>query len=222
MGLAIATQIAFFSDTTDQSSYTFTSFTPSANSLLVAMVAVQNVINTGTLGESHLTWTLRANTDTLANRGLSLWTANVDGSPGAISLVKTFTSFPTACFASIWEITGHDTANPIRQTKTAPSTVSTNPSLTFASALLTDNLYIMGVLTSRTAPAYTPPTSWTETCDSGAEFMGLCNAYRVNGETGTTYSMTGTSTTWSAIGVEINADPGASAYPRRGVISAQA
>lgn len=220
MSMSVNVAIALYNDGTDSNNYTFSAYTPTANTLQVAMIECAGGA-TGVLSHASIKWTLRAVAlNGVSNRTLECWTANVDGSPGSIQPAYTKTGAPNGFSGTIWEVSGHDTANPVRQVIAAGPTTSTNPFVTFASALLTGNTYFAAYGCNNPAPGSLPPTGWTETADGGVDFSGMVNAYRVNGETGTTYTFTEASAfAWGSIGIEINADPGATAYPRRGVIS---
>jgi hypothetical protein len=116
----------------------------------------------------------------------------------------------TACVAYMFSVTGHNAglAVPIRQSITNTAT-STNPTVTFAQALNTNNGYVagwMGALSS-TNPANvsTPPTGWTEIGDNGlaTPTSNASGAFRAGGETGTTIAFTAASTVWGMIAAEI-------------------
>lgn len=222
MSMALNVALALDVQDVSQSSYTLTSYTPTANSLQVAMLMTRSISGTpGTFGEASLKWTMRASANMSSNRYLELWTANVDGSPGSIAPIRAGLTGCSGFTATVWEVTGHDTANPVRQLYSANQIAGANPSIVFPSALLTGNVYIIGAGCARNPPTSTSPTSWTETADgglAGAFPQGVTNAYRVNGETTTTFAFTSLTQTWAKLGIEINADPGATAYPRRGVV----
>lgn len=216
--------MALYADTTSLLSYPVTAYTPTANTLQVAFIAVTGAggFVDPAFGESHLKWSKKASC-AIGTGNLWIYTANVDASPGSIAVAADFTgsaNTPNGCLVSIIQIAGHDTANPVRQTASNPDQSAANPSLTFGSALLTANAYLIGYKVNQNAPGATAPSGWTKVADGGYlnPTAGMVSAYRATGETGTVYTFTEGAAAWSTIGIEINADPGIAAYPRRRII----
>lgn len=211
--------VAGLASTSNLSSYAMTAFTPSANSLLVVLVAAAGTVAaTPTMTGGSLSWTREAISINIGSSGgeqVIFW-AKVGGSP--VSTAPTFDctgDAATGCLMSVVEFTGYDAnaANPIQQTKMPTAlTTSTNPNITFGSALNTLNGYVAGWVGGfNTAPQSTAPSGWTEADDLAISSpnANVASAYRAGGEsTAGPFAFTSASTTWMTWGAEIKVDPG--------------
>jgi hypothetical protein len=199
--------------TSNASSYAMTAFTPAAQTLLVAFVyATGTVAASPTMTGGSLTWTREAVQIIGANE-LAIFWARVGGSP--VSTAPTFDctgDAGTGAIVSCIEISGYDalTRNPIKQSKLSTgTTTSTNPNITFTSALSTNNAYFVGWYGGLTAGVSTPPTSWSENIDLAYATPSANGAtgYRAGGETTSgAFTFTAASSTWQIMGVEVYVD----------------
>jgi hypothetical protein len=212
MAIACSEPVAEINSTTNASAYSFASFTPTAGALLVCMAFATGTVAAGTMSNSSgtsLRWTKLASV--AYNGGVDtayLYVAQVPTSTiASVYNVNTTGDAATGCFAVMFQFTGHNVFNPVRQVKTNSALATANPSLTFDTALDTNNGYALGFGIDRTAPASTPPSvSWTEIADGGygTPAAGGTGAFRATGETGTAYSFTAASGDWGILGIEIN------------------
>ncbi len=217
MAIAVSRPIAGSFDTANASSYSMSAFTPSANSLLVVFVAVStSALAAPTMTGGSLTWVRQVVSTGIDS--LYLFYAIVGGSPVSTTITFDCTGDAgTGCIMMMAQYTGHDTTTPIRQTKNAGPTSSTNATVTFDSALLTANGYFIGwggQLSSATNSV--PPGGWTEGDDSiySTPSRNGASAYRAGGETTAgPFTFTNSSTNWAALGVEVNVDSGGGGAP---------
>lgn len=207
MALVISEPTAEATDSSDGTSYApLSAYTPTANALQVVYVFASGTTAGGTMTGGSLTWYQIGRQASGAGSTLYVFAAQAGASPASCDPTFDCTGdAATGVTMAVLEVTGHHTGVPIRQVG-AGAANATDPVATFGPALLTTNAYIFGAGVNRTAPAYTPPGSFTETCDTGhtTPNSGMALCYRVNGETGTTLTMTGSTGNYAAIALEIS------------------
>ena len=205
---------AQLNSTASASTYATPSFTPAANSHLVAFIYAAGTSD----ADSSFTdteigaWTLVERAAGQTGDQHSVWRRAVGASP--VAIVATFDCTGDAAFAcniEVFEWTGHDTATPVRQQKSQGGPSSETPNVVLASALLTGNGYC-GTLYFLATTGATPPASWTE--HSEVSHVGPTSSYeaisRLGGETGTTITWgAAVGGNWHGNIVEINAAGGA-------------
>lgn len=213
MAIAISEPVAEYVSNADASSYTHgSSYTPTANSLQVifvgatATVAASPTISGGsgwttapTLQPTKGTWNGGANT-------IYCFVGLAGASPGSFTPVFDCTGdAATGCTMSFFEITGAATSSYVVQMAAINSVIGANPTFTFGSALNTNNAYCAVICNTANPATITPPTSWTETVDSGhtSPTTGVWAGYRAGGETGTTITATKASSTHGGLAIEI-------------------
>jgi hypothetical protein len=195
--------------TTNTNTYALAAFTPTANSLLVVMVyATGTVITTPTVTGGSLTWT-REVIQVIGSNEQAIFWARVGGSPVSTTITFDCTGDnATGAIVEVVQFTGYDatTNNPIKQAKTSTATTtSTNANVVFATALGTSNGYYITWSAGLAANSSAPPSGWTESNDLAysTPASNAAGAYRAGGETGTTYTFTSASSTWTSMGVEV-------------------
>lgn len=123
------------------------SFTPTANSLLVAKVYAAPMTgvaeSTATVTGGSLTWTKRAGIERLTAgteyEFVQIWTAPVGASPSSMTVTITHTSETFyGCGMHLEDWTGYDTSTPVGATATGTST-ATPLSITLSGAPATDS-----------------------------------------------------------------------------------
>lgn len=171
--LAVTTRAAA-GDTTNTTTYASTSFTPSANVLLIAAFGADNGSSTTpglpTCAGGSLTWTQVADFVYLsagASRSrITIFAANSGGSPGSMTATATYGSALTGCTNSVFEVSGSDVANGVAQcivqnVATTVNSTGTSLSITLAAAGNANNrsfLYASHLANE----AYTIATNWAE------------------------------------------------------------
>lgn len=207
MAISVAVSAVATVDSSNTTSYATTNFTPTADNLLVYFVFASGTLDlAATMTGGSLTWTRRAELTSGVGSSLYVFTAPTGSSPA--SCTPTFDCSGDAATGAIicgYTVGGYDTSSPVVQT-TEATTSGSDPALTFSTALLTTSGYMTAIGVNRTAPAYAPPNgSWSENCDTGytTPNTGMASFYRAGGETGTTYTSTGATGQWAAIGIEI-------------------
>lgn len=210
--IGITRPVAGLASTSQASTYSLGAFTPTAQSLLVVFVyvtgsvaAAPTMTNTGTT----LTWTREARSAIGANMMVIFW-ARVPGTVSSSVITFDCTGDAgTGCRLTVLQFTGYDalTKNPIRQSKlSTATTTSTNPNITFNSALITTNGYGAAWAAGLGANVSTPPGSWTEADDLAytTPSTNMAGAYRAGGHTTTgPHTFTAASSTWQIMGVEV-------------------
>ena len=80
-----------------------------------------------------------------------------------------------------------------------------NPTLTFPLATNSSNAVMVGIGLNRASPAGTPPSGWTEMCDSGhaTPNAGAIFAYKVQGVNTTTVVYSAATGNYGIIGLEV-------------------
>ncbi len=177
---------------------TTASFTPSNGSLLVAILVALNP--DGTAGAATitdtagLTWTNRVSRDqnNFYASHIEIWTApvvtgvsmTVTGNSNSVNL-----NTSSEIFLGIFQITGHDTTTPIRQTFSDGANVGRAGAYSnnFAGALLATSLVITGATSDNDDwldTLTTPGSGWTEVYE--APSPGGFNGFYSEERTGTT------------------------------------
>lgn len=164
------------------------SFTPANGSLLVAVAGItpnsdgtNDSANDATISGGGLTWTRRVATASHATsdggfwRGISIWTALVG--TGA-SMAVTIGNVPAFADVAVYEVTGHDAADPVVQTasraNTYGSTSSGAGSFNLGAASDANGAVIAGMMAEDYgSDTITPGTSWVE----GRESRPGSNSY---------------------------------------------
>ena len=212
MALGITQPLAAFVDNVDRNSYTASGFTPAAGSVILIFCTMTGFTGTPTIsGGSGWDITPVFETTATFNSGVStlgLIKGVAGGSPGSFAAAIGCTG-ATGCMMSFFQITGANTVTPVVQTKIKNSTTGSNPSITFDANLNTNNCYLEGIAVPANPAGVTPPSSWTESDDTGhtSPATGLETSYRINGESGATITATRSSINHGIIGVEIAVAP---------------
>lgn len=215
MAIAVAEPAVTYKDNADRSVYTSTNtWTPAANDVIVAFITATACTEAApTLTSLSETWTLQ--TSATFNSGASTvycFTTAITGTPTLTTPVFTCTpTTATGCTMSFLTFTGAATSSFVVQTKIKNSTTGSNPTITFASNLNTNNGYGWGVAVPANPAGVTEPGSWTETEDTGhtSPSTGIEVAYRAGGESGATITGTRSSINHGIIGIEIAVVAGA-------------
>lgn len=203
----ITEPVAELTSSTDASSYAMTAFTPSANAVLVVFVHAAGTVSAGSMTGGGLTWTKETSVLNNTTDTNYLFWAKTGSSPSSTTVTFDCTGdAATGVIMAAFQATGADivTSNPIKQYQTNAVTAA-NPTVTMTSALTTTNGYVGFFAGPRNPPTSTPPTSWTETLDTGhtSPAQGAAGAYRNGGETGSTVTFTATSFAHGIIVAEI-------------------
>lgn len=219
MAMAVAYKV-HSADTTNGTSYAFSSFTPAANSILVAGIIsiASDGVTMPTMSDAEGAWTRFGSTYNATTARLFTWFwRKVDATPVAIT--PTFDSTGDSLngiLGVIWEFIPDVVVagSPVRQTAYTTEANVANAVITFGSALQTANGYaMMGYSDNNPYAMDAPPTGWTQDVDTGmtTPTIGLWGGHRAGGETGTTITATDAAITRSTIGIEIfNNEPPAS------------
>lgn len=207
MALSISEPTAEATDNSDGTSYApLTAYTPAANSLQIVFVFAAGTVAAGSMTGGSLTWHQLGRRASGAGSTLYVFAAQAGASPASCDPTFDCTGDgATGVTMAALEVTGHNQNCPFRQIGGAAANAA-DPSVPFGTALLTSNAYVMGIGVNRTAPAYTPFSGSTETCDTGhtTPNSGMELAYKINGNTGTSLAATGTTGNYAAIALEIN------------------
>jgi hypothetical protein len=192
--------------TANATSYATASFTPSANSLLiVASRGAATGTDVNSVSGGSLTWTEQKSFAVGTHR-VMLHTAPVGGSPSAMTITVDYgTDAGTGCIIFVMQAASYDS---VRQTKGAGAS-STDPTITFDSALLTGNSYCVAAFVNRNPAGYTKPNvNWTDlntTTGHATPASGGHNSFREGGETTDTITFTGATGAWGMVGIEVAA-----------------
>jgi hypothetical protein len=173
--------LASNSNTTDGTVFTTASFTPTANSLLVACFASIR----GSSGDpsvvtvtdsAGLTWTQISEfqyvtTGTSKSR-VAIYATRSPSSPASMTITGTYPVTISGCSEQIFEVLGTDVANGVSQTfvqhvNTTVNSTGTSASITLASAGNANNRPFLFVA-HFSAEGITPRTNWTEIGDTNA------------------------------------------------------
>lgn len=203
--------------TSNATSYAMGAFTPTANAVLVVFVYASGTVAAGTMTGGSLTWQRLSSTayNAGADTAYIFW-AVAGASPASTTITFDCTGDAgTGAMLHVFQFTGVDTANPIRQWQVASGTAA-NPAVSLSMAMLTGNGYAAGFGINRSSPTSTPPANWTETADTGytSPTAGGTAAYRAGGETGSAVTFTAASGNWGGTFVEVwasGAGPGTKA-----------
>lgn len=229
--IGISEQTTEIVSTTNAATYAFGSFTPTASSVLVVMAFGTGTVDDGAITNTSgtsLTWTRKSSI--VYNGGVDtayvFWAKTPASTAASVYTVDFTGDNATSCIAYILTFTGSDivTADPIKQVKTNSAT-STNATVTFNSALGTNNGYAIGwggqLSSTNPANVSTQPTSWTEAGDNGigTPTNNATCAFRAGSETGTTFTFTNASTNWGLVGVEVYVSGAGPIYNPRRVVT---
>ena len=212
MALAVSEAVAEVAVTTNAQSYATGSFTPAADSLLVAIFHTQNTAINGGISGGSLTWDQRL--INVATHVSGIYTAQVGASPSSMTVTFDCTGdAASGCVMYVFQVTGHNTSAPVPQAAVRKTGVSANtPTLDFGSNLDTNNAYCVILINSTNPVGVTDPASFTNIGSGGfnTPTTGHSGAYRVNGETGTTLTWGGAgASAWITQGIEIAVAAGA-------------
>lgn len=208
MAVSTPTVARNFSPTTrTASSDTTSSFTPTANALLVAMfhgLTTQTCTITDSTG---LTWTV-INTATFnsSNRYTVAW-AQAPASPSSMTVTATWgASFTGYVAGSVVQVTGHNTTTPLvaAGTKTGSGTSSTFSTSAVPAMASVGNVQFLCCFTR--GSSITPEAGWTELVDlnTGVNSELWCGYIGTPGDTSPTATDTGsTSRVYSALAFEV-------------------
>lgn len=217
MALAISEAVPEVATTSNASTYTTGTFTPEANALLVLFAFVTDTFtDPASASGGGLTWTMRY-TSTLASYGGSgqnscyIATAQVGATPAAMTVTMNVTGDAgSGCVMFVYQVTGHDTSDPIVQAFKQAFGGGANPAMTLPSAMGTDNCYMAAIAEANRNPINCSVTGWTEIGDTGyaTPTNGAAAYYRVNGETGSTVTFTTAAAAagFGAVFIEIRPD----------------
>jgi hypothetical protein len=204
--VTISEPTAEVSSTSNATSYSLAAFTPAADSILVVFVGASDTVAVATMTGGGLTWTLETSQLYSSANTMYMFWAKTGSSPGSTTITFDCTG-DTASGANmvVFEVAGGDvvTSNPIKQRK-SNATTSTDPTVTMDAAFTVTNGGVYAIGVNRSSPAYTPPTLWNETADTGhgSPNNGIESAYKI-GETGSTITATGSSGAWGMIVAEV-------------------
>lgn len=208
MAVTITEPTAEVASTSNAASYSLASFTPSANSLLIAFAAVGSGTSAGAISSTGgLSW-VRVGTAQLYNSTdyVHVFYAQAGASPSASVISYTQVGNATGCVLAVFQVTGHNTVTPVAQVA-QNATTAANPTATFSNARLTTNGTVAFFGMPRNPPTSAVPNgSWTETLDTGVNSpaLGASGGYRASGETATAVTFTSASAAYGIVAVEIN------------------
>lgn len=219
MAVAIS-EVAEVITTSNTDTITAGAFTPTANSILVALVSGKATVVAPTMSDSEGSWTLKGSAYAWPSGDDSHRTAvfwrKVGGSPISITPAAVFSGDDfSAAGLFIFEVIPDTvvSGDPIRQVafNATPISAVADPNVTFLSALQTANGYVAHIMTgTQSSTAITAPSGWTETGEQGvsAPGTGSWGGFRAGGETGTTITATMAAAIWVMVAVEIyNSEP---------------
>jgi hypothetical protein len=202
-------------NTANTNIYSFGSFTPSTNSLLVITATCSGTVDDGAITNTSgtaLTWTRVTSrnfntTDTI----YIFWGRTAGTTAASVYTIDLTGDNASGCIGHIFQVTGADqtTSNPIRQFKTNAATSTNATTGTLDTATLTGSALIAAwggqLSSSNPANVSAPPTSWTEIGDNGFNTppSQASAAYLAGGGTATSYSFTNNSTNWGLVFIEV-------------------
>lgn len=212
--VTVTSPAASISSNTDATTYSFASFTPTANSILVVFVVATGTVQTNptiTNTGTTLTWALEAS-QIISGTGYYIFWARV---PATVSAsVITFnctTDGPDGINMAIHSFAGANrfSSDPLIQSQiSTTTTTSTNANITFAQPLRPRSGYVIGWSGLFTgANNSTVPAGFTETNDQGRNgpARNFSTARRSGGlSTAGPLTFTNASTTWVVMGVEVD------------------
>lgn len=207
MTLVISEPVANILNSTDGNSYPFGSFTPAANSVLAVMGSLFTTnSNVGTISDtSGLTWIKRERLLWAAGNINEhyYWEATVGASPSAtVITISCAGDDASGCIATCYQIAGNGV---VFVQKASNASVSNNtPNITFPAAVGTNNCYIGSGAVASNPASVDVPSGWTSITDVGQPSSeGQFASYRVNGETGTTFTwLNANANAWGMIAAE--------------------
>lgn len=195
-----------------------TSFTPTNNSLLVAVYGAWNDCGTSgsmdlaqvTIAGGGLTWTevdaIQSNAEGNCRSHIKIWTAPVTtGASMAITITHPTDrpSDPLGALLNVFDVTGYDTTDPIGTQISGINVGADNVTLTLPQAPASDSIvlaYAGAIIASFGALVSTPGTGWSEQYDI---------YYETNDhlQTQTRTGSVSTSVSWDDIGTGPGVDP---------------
>jgi hypothetical protein len=198
--------------------YTTTSFTTTANALVLAYVVTSDTVlpDAHALTSLHGTWVEIARTNfnttgTPLNR-VSLW-RTMSGSGGSSTLTNKFAGAATGCAFNVVQFTGVDTSGSqgsgaIAQVVMGAADATANPAITLAALTGSANAVFAGFSSDVNPFAGTAEASWTEQFDSGynTPATSIYGVYRL-ATTDNTVVVTAGSADWGGIACEIKIAP---------------
>ena len=223
MAVSTPTSLKTYNTTRTASADTTSSFTPSANALLVS---VFQGVTTGTCtitDSTGLTWTnINTTTYNASNRYTVAYT-QVGASPSSMTVTATWgASFTGYVTGGVFQVTGHNTTTPLvaAGTKTGSGTSATFSTATVPALSSSGNLQVL-VACSR-GPGANPEASWTSVLgQAGVNCMTFAAYIGTPGDTSPTATDSGaTSRAYAALAFEI-ADGGLALAPTGSDYTAQ-
>lgn len=229
--MAAVTSAASINVTTNATSYSFASFTPVADDLLVVFVDITGTTDIATVTSTGNTaaWTKILAVARTANNGF-VWLFIQNALCTATATVVTVNvtaDAGTGCTAECFRVSGMTkvgSTNAAKQTGSqSNAAAATTPAPAFPAAALTQNP-TLGMVANATSPAgLTPPTNWTESIDVGhtTPTAGGETVFRNSGFTGTTITWGSTSASaFSDIIVELDTSTGTNATATPSTVAA--
>lgn len=191
MAMSTAQLAAISSTTSDTTSYNGTAGTPTAGDLLIAVVAISNSVSVGGLSGTF-PWTLLGS---LAAGGDTLYVywAYADSATSVTPSFDCSDDAATGCAMQVFRLTGLDgqTQPYLRQIK-FNSGNATNCTVTTDVAVQTGN-GVIGACFKVDPSGLSDPTSWSNrgSASYSSPFRVLRTSYRNSGETGSSFTWSG-------------------------------
>lgn len=213
MAAGLSDPVAGVFTSSNAATYAFTSFTPTAGSLLVFWVFGTGLAGTGSLSNTGtaLTWVQQGTIEYPGGLRIYCFTAQVPASVSA-SVITFATNGASAsgCGLCLQVVTGHDKGNPIRQVNSAWGSSST-PSVTFGSIAENSGVQCGGLI-NNAVYFFDDPSGWgyTDSDGWGTPNCGLKAVYGLSrgGENAMTSSMASGSAGWAVLHIEVRANRG--------------
>ena len=214
--MPITTEVAELESSANTTTYTSPAFTPTAKSILVAIVSTAG-LGAGSAGAFSdtgmgLTWTtvFSSSTADAASNWVTWGWALVGASPVSTTVVYTTNrGTGTYCHMEVYQAIAADPANPIRQSTTGTGT-GIDPTLAFVSALLGTNSYIAVADKGTTGASFTAQSGWTQ--DTNGVYNGgspdrQCSAQHRDGDESTAltvvFDFAANSVTFTVVLIEV-------------------
>jgi len=219
--MTITTNLGVLNTTSAANSYsTAATYTPTANALVIAIVASANTPSTTpTFSGNGLTWVQigTTNFNTLASPTLRLTFFRAMGaSPTTTAGTADFGGVNQAgCHIRVFQFVNADTSGAngsgaIVQVGFNGNDASTNPNITLASLIGSANAVYAVANFNVTAATFngSPESGWTTdyAANFATPFDGIYGVFRL-ATTDNTVAITGTSTAWAAMAIEIKQAP---------------
>jgi hypothetical protein len=204
--------------TANAAEYTTSSFTISADKLVLAFVVTSDTVapDDHVLSSLHGTWvnigTTNYNTVATPLKRVTLW-RTMSATGGSSTLTNKFANAATGCSFNVVEFGNVDTsgsqgAGAVVQVGMNAANTTANPTITLAALTGTTNAVFAGFSSPLNPFGGTPESGWTEQFDSGyaSPSTSTYGTYRIE-TTDNTVAVTAGSTDWGGIAVEIKAKP---------------